>query len=150
MPPSVSDHESNTAACPSITVAPSLSLTRSSFIGSIRISFLPFSIATSFLYSLHSRPCRCHVAVHEIIVTALFFGDRRHIFKPAYIIDRQPTVLTGYRIPFRARLVITAQQSVHIELGKIQKPLFLIEKRTADFLLPTHEPGAYRVLDKFN
>src|SRR5574344_2886677 len=111
MPPKVSDHESKTAACPSIHVPPSLSFILISFSGSIRSSFLFvfFSIATSFvwivLFVLLSDLCRHHRAVDEVIVTALFRRDKAHIFKPPYIIDRQPPVLPSYGIAFHSGLV---------------------------------------------
>ena len=83
-----------------------------------------------------------HIAVDKVGIAAFFIGHGVHVLQFTDIIGAHPAILPCNGVAFHAALVVTAHQTVQIDLH-IKAPLFLFGKKSAvNCLLNADQPRA--------
>ena len=77
----------------------------------------------------------------KVQITTEFGGDAVEIFKFTDVVCRHPAVLSTDGVAVHTALVITTEQTIHIELDKVGGLLFCSQQRTHHVLLPSGNPG---------
>ena len=90
-----------------------------------------------------------HVAVYQIKIAAKFRRDTVDIFQLTDIVCGHPTVLPCGGVALHAGLVISTEQTFHIESEEVLPLLIIGKERSLQSLFPPAHPGIQGVFHKF-
>nr|DAU01013.1 MAG TPA: hypothetical protein [Caudoviricetes sp.] len=107
-------------------------------------------LSGGFFTGEQARVCQLgHVAVDEIEITASFGGDAVEVLQFPDVVGAHPAVLPAHGIAVHARLIIAAQQALHVEPGKIPRLFRGQQQGAVNGLFPAGDPRGERVFHEF-